>query len=533
MSVMIHAHLNRRGSPCSTALARLLCRAGLARVSDTYTLVVDKPVTLSDLERVARHGATVKVDPSIDALLRRGRAVVERALAAGTPTYGLNTGLGHQHDRHVDRASQAAYQRGIIRAHLGGIGPPLRSDDVRALMFARVVGMAKGGSGAHPAAFNGLVGLLNAGVCPYVPTHGSVGASDLMHLAAVAAVLLGEGWAWLGNQLLDGAQALKLAGLTPYQPEAKDGLALISANAASIGLGALAVLDANRLADLADLTALLSLEAIAGNPGILDAEVAAAKPFPGQIDAAARLRAHLSGSDLLETAGHGQVQDPLSFRVAPQVHGAFRDALSSLRQVAETELNAIDDNPMVSIAGDRLISNGNFHPVQLALGFDGLRVVLAHVGMLAERRLNKTAPHAFGSPDDPAPPVDRPLGLELSSYTAAALIAELRFLAAPLTLGCPPIDLHTEDHATLAFSAVRRAREAMEYLETILIIEALNAVDGLRRADTWRRLGSGPARLYRTLQDLGPSLPENPQVYQVVDAARQALRSLQLPADQN
>ena len=494
-------------------------------MSALEVIVGDRPITIFELERVARDEANVSLAPAIVDLLRRGRAVVDAVLASGASAYGLNTGLGHRLHETINPDAQAAYQRGIIRAHVGGIGEPLSRDAVRALIFARIVGMSRGGSGARPEACQSLVALLNAGICPVVPCQGSIGASDLMHLASVASVLIGEGWAMVGNRVLPGGQALELAGLPPYQPEAKDGLALISANAASIGLGALTVIDALRLADLADRIALLSLEAISGHTNAFDPEVAVAKAFPGQIEAAARLRAHMIGSDLLLTADDRQIQDPLSFRVVPQVHGAFRDTLSSLRNVVETELNAIGDNPMVSIASDRLISNGNFHVMQLALGFDGLRVVLAHVGILAERRLNKTAPHAFGGPDDPPVPVGRPLGLQLSAYTAASLVAELRFLAGPITLGCPPVDLNTEDHATLAFSAVRRARESMDYLETILWIEALNAVDCLNRAGSTHSLGCGPAALHRLLQNVCADEPVESQVFQIVKAAGEAWRS--------
>jgi histidine ammonia-lyase len=483
-------------------------------------------VTLAEVASVARGGAPVTLDPAIDGSLRCGRAVVEAALAAGTPTYGLNTGLGHLHDESIARDAQDAYQRGIIRSHLGGVGPPLARDAVRALIFARVVGMARGGSGARPEACHDLVALLNAGICPVVPIHGSVGASDLMHMAAIAAVLIGEGQAWLGDTLLTGKQALEGAGLAPYQPQAKDALALISANGASIGVGALAVLDAVRAADLSDHAALLSLEAYGGHAGVFDREVAEAKPFRGQIETAARMRDLLEGSSLLPAPGSGQVQDPLSFRVVLQVHGALRDALSDLTRVVETELNAIDDNPMVSVTNNRLISNGNFHPMQLALGFDSLRVVLAHVAMLAERRLNKTAPHAFGSPDDPPAPRGRPLGLELSSYAAATLVGEMRFLASPISVGCPPLDLDTEDHATLAFSAVRRTREAIEHLETILLIEALNAADCLRRAGDEHALGAGVKRLLDAVEDDGWSSGEAPHMYQAVETARQAWHAM-------
>jgi histidine ammonia-lyase len=481
--------------------------------------------SLDDLERVARQGAVVVIAPEATDVMQQGRAVVQRALDRGEPVYGLTTGLGHQQNEAVDTALLSDYQRRMIRAHQGGVGPQLEADDVRAIMFARVVGLCTGASGAHPKACAALAGLLNAGIMPIVPLHGSVGASDLMHLAAVAAVLIGEGRALWRGEVIPGAQALREAGLEPYVPLPKDGLALISANAASIGLGSLTVLDALRIADLADRASMLSLEAIGGNPTILDQEVALAKPFPGNLTVSGRLAQLLAGSYLYDTARQRQVQDPLSFRVVPQVHGALCDALTSLRLVVETELNAAGDNPLVSIARDTLISNGNFQPMQLALGFDAARVAIAHVAMLAERRLNKTAPHTFGSPGDPIAPVNRPLGLELSSYTAATLVAEIRYLAAPATLDCPPLDLGTEDHATLAVTTVRRTREALANLETLLLIEALNAVDSLECHDTVPMLGSGTAQLFNLVRNARRTHDEGAALAQVVGAVRVAYRS--------
>jgi histidine ammonia-lyase len=481
-------------------------------------------VSLDDLERVARQGAPVVLAPEAIEAMQLGRAVVERALAGSEPVYGLTTGLGHQQDEAVDTPLLSEYQRRMIRAHQGGIGPPLGAEDVRAIMFARVVGMCKGASGAHPQACASLVAMLNADILPIVPLHGSVGASDLMHLAAIAAVLIGEGSAHSRGQVVPGGHALREAGLEPYVPLPKDGLALISANAASIGMGALTALDALRIADLADRASMLSLEAIGGNPSIIDPEVARAKPLPGNLTICERLAIMLTGSYVYDTSVPRQLQDPLSFRVVPQVHGALCDALTTLRLAVETELNAVDDNPLVSIPQNRLISNGNFHPMQLAVGFDAVRVALAHVALLAERRLNKTAPHTFGSPGDPDGPVNRPIGLELSSYTAAALVAEIRYLAAPATLDCPPLDLGTEDHATLAVTTVRRTREALANLEALLLIEALLAVDRLEHRDPIPALGAGTGQLFSLVERTLDTCKEGATVGQVVEALRRAYR---------
>lgn len=481
---------------------------------------------VDDVWRVAVEGARLEVSPEVEERLAAGRAVVERALAGDRLVYGLNTGLGHQRDVRVSHDELAEYQVRMIVAHAGGLGPALPDEDVRAIVVARVAGFAAGGSGVSPAACRALVDLLDAGVHPVVPEVGSVGASDLMHLAAVAMVLIGRGQARLGGEVLPGAEALVRAGLEPYRPEPKDGLALLSANAASIGTGALAVRRAERLADLADLVAALSLEALVANVSAFDDEVARAKPIPGQVRVAANVRDHLRGSYLADPATVVSVQDPLSLRTVPQVHGAWREQLAFARRAVEAELNAVGDNPLVSVATGRTVSNGNFSPMVLALAFEGLRVALAHVGLLAERRLHKLTLVHFeaeadaglrrtdgpdlavgGDPDGPDDGPDRDVP-GLLAYAAAAVLGELKALAAPVTLSCPPLDFDVEDHATMAPLAVATTRQALDKLETILVVEAITATTVLRAAHPRRRLGEGTAAFFatvrRALAGLGP-----------------------------
>ena len=223
------------------------------------------------------------------------------------------------------------YQRQMIDAHASGIGPPLAAEDVRAAMLARISGAARGGSGLTLEAIGLLVAMLNAGVHPLVPRDGSVGAGDLMHMAAIGVVMIGRGEAELEGELLPGGVALARAGLTPIVAQPKEGLALVSSNGVAIGAGALVAEEAQRLARLADLACALSLEATSGNPGPWDEAAAAAKAIPGQIAAAAEVRALLAGSYLHDPETVLSVQDPLSFRVAAQINGAYREQVTRRR----------------------------------------------------------------------------------------------------------------------------------------------------------------------------------------------------------
>lgn len=466
----------------------------MERSTASTFVVTTAGVTPEDVHRVAVDRARVELGRDVIDLVTRGRQVVDRAIDGERLVYGLNTGLGPLRNVRVDRQTLLGYQVRMIRAHATGVGAPLPDEEVRAIMLARVAGAARGHSGLHPAALATLVEMLNGGVHPLVPEFGSVGASDLMHMGAIALVVIGEGVARLGDEELPGREALARAGIEPYRPLPKDGLALLSANGASIGVGALAVLEVERVARLADMVGALSLETVRGNPSPFDEEVARAKPFPGQIDAAANVRELLSGSSLYEDGTQLSVQDAICLRVIPQVHGALREQAAAARRAVAIELNAADDNPYVSIERDTIISNGNFHPMVLALAFDALRTGLAHVGMISERRMQKLMAHAFA---DSAPQLrdelKRPWGPVL--YAAAAILAELKQLAAPVTIHSPPL-IDVEDHATLAPTSVFHARRAIRLLETVLSCEAMLAADALDREPELPRLGSGTQRLY-------------------------------------
>jgi histidine ammonia-lyase len=500
-------------------------------------------MSLEELSRVAIDNAPLVVAAEVEERVQASRAVVEHALARDQLIYGLTSQVGHGRDVRVDPAALARFQELLVRTHAGGIGDPLPESQARAIMLARIAGLARGGSGIHPDAFHMLVQMLNVGVHPLIPEGGSVGASDIPHLAAVALVMIGRGHARYWGEDLAGDEALARAGITAYQLQPKDGLALISANGFAIGVGALTVLEAERIASLADTVGALSLEAFGANPSPFEAEVAAAKPFAGQIAVAQHLRDLLADGLLYapDRADAASVQDPLSFRVIPQVHGALREQLAFTRRSVEVELNASDDNPLASIAQDRLISNGNFHPMVLALAFDALRIGLAHVGMLSERRINKVFwPYmqrrmaGAQAPSDAAPMEsmgsvggssadEREPLLPLPAYAAAAVLAELRQLAGPATLGAPPLDLDVEDHSTLAPLAVTLTQRALHHLETIFAIEALIAVESLSMREPTSRLGMGTQVAYAAVRAALDHLGADPSASAAVEAVRAAL----------
>lgn len=498
----------------------------LLGVTVAVITITDAPLAIADVLQVVS-GASVELGPAARSRIRASREVVERLLDTGQPIYGLNTGVGHERDVRLPPGELRRVQHLLVMTHAGGLGPPLPTDLVRAALMVRLNGLARGGSGASPAVADTLAAMLNAGVHPVVPAGGSVGAGDLPQMATIAQVAIGSGRAEYHGEVLPGAEALARAGIQPLVLEPKDGLALISANGVSVGQGAIVVERAERLVRAADVAAALSLEATNGNPSIVLPAVGAAKPFDGLIETCRHLRAALAGSDLLRPEVAHSVQDPLSFRVAPQVHGALREYVASARRAVEIELNGQSDNPLVSVEDQAIIHNGNFHPIVLALAFDALRVAIAHVGQLSERRMNhlwdaffaRAAEHAASTFQGAVPEL---FGLSLR-YPAASVVAELRQLATPATLDCPPLDMGVEDHATSAPLSVRKAAEALGLLEDVLAIELLLARDVLAAAPVKAGLGAGAEAALQAVEQAMASRAEERAPAEIHRAVRGAL----------
>lgn len=455
-------------------------------------------------------GARIELSASAIATIKDSRSVVDSVLASGRAVYGLNMGLGHMKDTRLPDAQLRDLQETMVEGHAGAIGPPLPARLVRAAMAARINGLARGGSGVSLACVESYVAMLNAGVHPIVPSFGSVGASDLSQMASIAKVAIGRGEAELGGEVMPGAQALGRAGIAPIALEPKDGLALMSANSVSVGHAATVIAGAMEVLELADLAAVLSLEAMSGNTSPFDSAVAAAKGVEGQIRVSDHIRALIEGSGILEDDPTRSVQDALSFRVIPQVHGALWEFIELARRSVETELNAMTDNPLVSRDERRMISNGNFHPMMVALAFDALRPALVHGGQLSDRRMNHLWKATFEKSADANRSVwGSTAGMRGTSlrYSGAAAAAALRLLANPASLDIGPLDLGIEDHATGAPMSIARTETALERLRDVLAVEVLMARDLLLVRSHETRPGSGAMAVLesvnRELRDFG------------------------------
>ncbi|MCU1506056.1 MAG: hutH [Microbacteriaceae bacterium] len=427
-------------------------------------------VGIEDVVAVAR-GDKVAIARAAESTILQSRSVVDRVITEGAPVYGLNTELGAGRNILLDPAGIEAFQRRTIRNSDGGVGEPLPDEQVRAILFTRLVGFTRGGSGVRLELAEHYRELLNRAVAPVVPRTGSVGASDLTHLAAIAAVAIGSGTAFVDGSRVPGAEALAAAGLEPIVLQAHEGLAAISANAYSVGVGALLLHELRAVADAADAAVALSLRALAGhsdggNPSPFSQEIQAAHPSAGQSLSAAGIRSLFGENEA------ASVQDPVSFRAAPQVNGALRDAFARAESSVELELNSRTDNPLVDIESGRMISGGNFQAVGLALSLETVRIALGHVAATSERRLARLSSVSVG--------LRRAGRLQmpgLSWYSAAAIVAEIRQLANPISLSGTSLSEEVEDHSSNAAAAVQLLERSVALTRTVLAIEAVTAAE--------------------------------------------------------
>lgn len=438
-------------------------------------------VSFSEIIAIARDNATVVISPAAKSAMQKSRDHVEGLAASETPVYGISTGFGALANRHVSQELRTQLQRSLIRSHAAGVGEPVEREVVRALMALRLKTLASGKTGVRPVVAETMAALLNAGVTPLVREFGSLGCSgDLAPLAHCALVLMGEGEAADKDDVIRPVpDILRDAGITPIQLAEKEGLALINGTDGMLGMLILALKDLRELVDAADVVAAMSVEGLLGTDRVFIPELhTPLRSHPGQAISAARMLKALANSGIVASHLHNddRVQDAYSLRCAPQVAGAVRDTIDYAATVAERELAAVIDNPVVLDDG-RISSNGNFHGAPLGYVLDFLAIAVADLGSIAERRTDRALDknRNAGLPPFLAadPGVDS--GLMIAQYTQAALVSENKRLASPASVDSIPSSAMQEDHVSMGWSAARKLRKAITNLSHIIAIELVTA----------------------------------------------------------
>ncbi len=453
-----------------------------------------KSLSLDDVVAVSAGYEGVSVDDAVIARLHNARALVDEMARGDEPHYGINTGFGALAEKKIPKDKVALLQRNLIESHAVGVGEPLALPVARALLLLRAATLAVGHSGCRPVVLETLVALLNAGCGPCVPMKGSVGASgDLAPLAHTAMLLLGQGDAFVRTthgqtQRISAAEALSLANVAPIVLEAKEGLALINGTQAMAAQGIISLVEAERLCLLADVIGAMSLDALQGTKAAFDPRIHKARPHPGQLQSAQNLLALLEGSAIMESHKDcGKVQDPYSLRCMPQVHGATRDTLVHVRSVLTREINSATDNPLVfldgdhGVAGDDVLSGGNFHGQPVALVLDFLAIAVAELANISERRVEQLVNPALSSGLPPflAPDPGLNSGFMILQVTAAALINENKVLCHPASVDSIPSSANREDHVSMGMTSANKAAAVVQNVRCVLGIELMTACQAI------------------------------------------------------
>jgi histidine ammonia-lyase len=443
------------------------------------------PLTPTQVLAVARGAASVELSARARQAISETRATIEVLASDSRPHYGVSTGFGALATAHIPADARTRLQRHLIRSHAAGSGAEVEREVVRAMMILRLSTLATGRTGVRLETAETYAAMLSAGITPIVYEYGSLGCSgDLAPLAHCALALMGEGPVRdLAGVPLDAGEALRNAGIEPVELQEKEGLALINGTDGMLGMLLLAIADLRNLLTTADIAAAMSVEGLLGTDRVFAADLHELRPQLGQALSAANIRAVLAESPIV--ASHSgphdtRVQDAYSLRCAPAVAGGARDTLAHAALIAERELTAAVDNPVVTLDG-RLESNGNFHGAPLAYVLDFLAIVAADLASICERRTDRflDSARSHGLPaflaDDPG--VDS--GYMIAQYTQAAIVSELKRLAAPASVDSIPSSAMQEDHVSMGWSAARKLRRSVDGLTRVVAIELLTAARGI------------------------------------------------------
>lgn len=472
----------------------------------------------------------VSLSEKAKAQVKRSANAVQKLLDRGEIAYGITTGFGAFKDKIISREEAETLQRNIVLSHAVGVGKPFDIPTTRAIMLIRANTLARGFSGIKLETLELLLKFLNRGVHPTIPEKGSLGASgDLAPLAHMSLPLIGEGEVEFGGKILAAKDALEKANLKPIILAAKEGLALTNGTTIMTAVGLLETYKAKYLADVADISGCLSLEALNGTTRAFDERIHALRPHPRQIDCARNLREILDGSDFVREFDSSNVQDAYCLRCIPQVHGACRDAIAYAEWVINIELNAVTDNPLIfcdeKCEQIDVISGGNFHGEPLALAFDYMAIALSELGNIAERRVTRLTDEASNARVLPAFLTENGglnSGFMLVQYTAAALCTENKILSHPASVDTIPSSANTEDHVSMGVTAVLKLRQVAENLEIILSLElfsAAQAVDFRRKIiGAQKRLGRKTRTVYNSIRERVPFIERDEYMKPFIDA---------------
>lgn len=467
-------------------------------------------LTIDQVKRVIFEKEHVTFSLKSMEVVKKSREAVDKIVADKKIVYGINTGFGKFSDIRIDEEHVRELQLNLIRSHACGVGEPFSKRISKAMLLLRANALLKGYSGVRPVIIETLIDMINKEIIPVVPSQGSLGASgDLAPLSHLALVLVGEGEVFYKGARMNSLEALEGEGITPVALEAKEGLALINGTQAMTAVGVVAYLEAVKLAFLSEMVAAMTME---GLNGIIDAfseEIHLVRGYDQQTRTAERMRNYLKGSKLTTVQGELRVQDAYSLRCIPQVHGASWQALDYVKDKLEIEINAATDNPLIFSDQQKVISGGNFHGQPIALAMDFMKIAVAELANISERRIERLVnPQLNSLPPFLSPEPGLQSGAMIMQYVAAALVSENKTLAHPASVDSIPSSANQEDHVSMGTIAARHAFLIVQNTWKVIAIELICAMQAVEFQSVEKMAGK-TKELYEKGRKVVPSIKKD------------------------
>lgn len=438
-------------------------------------------LTIEEMRSIIYQNKKVELDSKALVNVQKSRDAVDRIVKEGRTVYGINTGFGKFSDVSINEEDVHALQLHLIRSHACGIGVPFEELVSRAMIVLRLNALLKGFSGIRVEVLERLAYMVNHGIHPVIPSQGSLGASgDLAPLSHLALVLVGEGSVWKEGKQIAASEVWTIHGLKPLVLEAKEGLALINGTQAMTAQGVVNWLEAETLAYQSEWVAAMTMEALHGITDAFHPAVHEARGYVEQIEVAKRMLEWLDGSQLVTTQGEKRVQDAYSLRCIPQIHGASWQVLGYVKEKLEIEMNAATDNPLIFEDGEVIISGGNFHGQPIAFAMDFLKLAVAELASVSERRIERLVNPQLneGLPPFLSPQPGLQSGAMILQYAAASLVSENKTLAHPASVDSIPSSANQEDHVSMGTIGARHAGNIIQNARRVIAIETFCALQG-------------------------------------------------------
>lgn len=467
-------------------------------------------LTLTDIKEVIYDNRRVTLAEEAKEKIKNNRKVVEKLVTEQQTMYGINTGFGKFSDVIIDHENLNKLQLNLLKSHACGVGNSFSEEIVRAMLLLRANALSQGFSGVRVEVVEQLLNLLNASIHPVVPEQGSLGASgDLAPLSHLALALLGEGDVYYQGKIIPAKEALHKEEITPITLEAKEGLALINGTQAMTAVGVVTLIEFEKLLYQSEIIASMTMEGLRGITTAFDEDLHRVRGHKEQQEVARRLRSILETSKLTTKQGELRVQDAYSLRCIPQVLGATWQTYTYAKGIIETEINAVTDNPLIFSEREEVLSGGNFHGQPVGFALDFLKLGIAELANISERRIERLVnPQLNDLPPFLSPDPGLQSGAMIMQYTAASLVSENKTLAHPATVDSIPSSANQEDHVSMGTIAARHAYQMLANTRNVISIELICAMEAVDHRGV-EKMAIPTRRFYEKGREIVPKITED------------------------